>query len=240
VKNIIANIVRGKSLTYLAAAFAALVTSSAWASNAWIGEGVDEYFDTANNKTGGPAGRGMYFVDGVIPNGSTEPLQVSNWTVRFGSYTKIAGTSIYVGRACLTDTDKIWTVIADNDDCGFYLDSAYNLEVGWNASYGDGYFRIMNGKYSVNHVYIGPNANDPTTKGVLSIGSAGHTSTLTVAGNIEIRNGDLTTTNTAVTCGTLTAANKNNSSATIDKTGGDWLVNGDLKMNVASGTTAVF
>ena len=32
VKNIIANIVRGKTLTYLAAAFAALTTSSAWAA----------------------------------------------------------------------------------------------------------------------------------------------------------------------------------------------------------------
>ena len=218
----------------------ALATSSAWASNAWIGEGVDEYFDTANNKTGGPAGRGIYFVDGVIPNGSTEPLQVSNWTVRFNSYTRIAGASIYVGRACLTDTDKIWTVIADNDDCGFYLDNAYNLEVGRNTSESNGYFRIMNGKYSVNNVYIGPNANDPTVEGVLSIGSDGHTSTLTAAGNIEIRNGDLTTTNTAVTCGTLTAANKNNSTATIDKTGGNWTVNGNLAMNTADGTTAVF
>ena len=218
----------------------ALATSGAWASNAWIGEGVDEYYGTANNKVAGPSGRGVYFADGVIPHGSSEPLQVSSWTIRFDSYKKIAGASIYVGRACLTDSDKIWTVIADNDDCGFYLDSDYNLEVGWNSSYGDGYFRVMNGKYSVKKVYIGPNVADPETKGVLSIGSDGHASSLTAAGNVEIRNGDLITTNTAVTCGNMTAANKNNSSATIDKTGGDWTVNGDLKMNTASGTTATF
>lgn len=89
-------------------------------------------------------------------------------------------------------------------------------------------------------MYIGPNANDPTTKGVLSIGSAGRAATIAVADYIEIRNGELTTTNTALTCGgNLTAASKNNSSVTIDKTGGDWCV-GNLAMNTAAGSTATF
>ena len=217
----------------------ALAVSGAWAGTVWTGEGADEYYGTSGNLPNGPAGRGVYFVDGIEDNQGVM-RNASNWTVRFGSYTKIAGAPIYVGRACLTDPDKIWTVISDNDDCGFYLDSYYNLEVGWNASYGDGYFRIMNGKYSVKKVYIGPNANDPATKGVLSIGSVSHSSTLTATDNIEIRNGALITTNTAVTCGDLTAANKNNSTVTIDKTGGDWLVNGDLWMNSSDGSTATF
>lgn len=223
----------------LAIITALTAAQSAQASNVWTGEGADEYYGTSGNTAGGPAGRGMFFVDGINDlNGTTR--YASNWTVRFGSYTKIAGTSIYVGRACLTDPDKIWTVISDNDDCGFYLDSNYNLEVGWNASYGDGYCRIMNGKYAVNNVYIGENANNPTVEGVLSIGSAGHVSSLTAAGNIEIRNGALTTINTDVTCKNLTAANKTNASATIDKTGGDWFVNGDLRMNSYDDSTATF
>lgn len=74
----------------------------------------------------------------------------------------------------------------------------------------------------------------------MSIGSAGHVSSLTAAGDVEIRNGALTTINTAITCGNLTAANKGYSSATIDKTGGNWCVSGNLAMNSAAGSTATF
>lgn len=243
VKSIIANIVRGKSLTYLAAAFAAFAAAlprHAQASKVWVGEGADEYYGTSGNLLNGPAGRGVYFVDGIEDNQGVM-RNASNWTVRFDSYTLISGASIYIGRASQTDPDKIWTFIPDNDECGFYLDSGYDLEVGYNVAYGDGYLRMLNGKLAARRMYIGPNANDPTTKGVLSIGSAGRAATIAVADYIEILNGELTTTNTALTCGgNLTAANKNNASVTIDKTGGDWLVNGDIKMNVASGTTAVF
>ena len=218
----------------------ALAASSAWASTAWIGDGADEYYNTDNNRVDGPKGRGAYFVDGITDL-NDNMLNVSSSTVRFDSYTLISGASIYIGRASQTDPDKIWTFIPDNDECGFYLGSDYDLAVGWSADNGDGYLRMLNGKLAARRMYIGPNANDPTTKGVLSIGSAGRAATIAVADYIEIRNGELTTTNTALTCGgNLTAANKNNSTVTIDKTGGDWCVNTNLAMNTASGTVATF
>ena len=217
----------------------ALATTGAWAGYVWTGEGADEYYDTANNKANGPSGRGVYFVDGIEDNGGVMRY-ASNSTVRFNSYTLIGGAPVRIGRASQTDSDKIWTFIPDNDECGFYLDSGYDLEVGYNVAYGDGYLRMLNGKLAARRMYIGPNANDPTTKGVLSIGSADRAATIAVADYIEIRNGELTTTNTALTCGgNLTAANKSNSSVTIDKTGGDWCV-GNLAMNTADGTTATF
>ena len=222
----------------LAIATALAAAQSAWAGYAWTGEGADEYYGTANNKANGPSGRGVYFVDGIEDNGGVMRY-ASNSTVRFNSYTLIGGAPVRIGRASQTDSDKIWTFIPDNDECGFYLDSGYDLEVGFNVAYGDGYLRMLNGKLAARRMYIGPNANDPATKGVLSIGSVGHSSTLTATDNIEIRNGALITTNTAVTCGDLTAANKNNSTVTIDKTGGDWCV-GNLAMNTADGTTATF
>ena len=133
VKNTIAHIVGGKTLTYLTAAFAALATSSAWASMVWTGEGADEYYGTSGNTPGGPAGRGFFFVDGITDlNGVVRNAR--NWTARFNSYTRIAGTPIYIGRASQTDPDKIWTIIPDNDDCGFYLDNGYDLDVGWDAN----------------------------------------------------------------------------------------------------------
>ena len=228
-----------RSFTASLAIATALATSSTWAGYAWIGEGIDEYYNTANNKANGPSGRGVYFVDGIEDNGGVMRY-ASNSTIRFNSYTLIGGAPVRIGRASQTDSDKIWTFIPDNDECGFYLDSGYDLEVGFNVAYGDGYLRMLNGKLAARRMYIGPNANDPTTKGVLSIGSAGRAATIAVADYIEIRNGELTTTNTALTCGgTLTAANKNNSSVTIDKTGGDWCV-GNLAMNTAAGTTATF
>ena len=63
-KNIIANIVRGKSLTYLAAAFAALATGSAWAAdNNWTGAAGDNLFKTDGNWSTGsrPASDTLYF-----------------------------------------------------------------------------------------------------------------------------------------------------------------------------------
>lgn len=241
-KAIIAHIVGGKSLSLLIAAFAALATSSAWAGMVWIGDGADEYIDTTGNRTDGTAYRGNYFVDAITNSNSGVVSYASKTTVRFNSYKDFGNADIRFGRASLTDPDKIWTVIADNDECGFK--NNYNLEVGSNGydCLGDAYLRILYGKYSTANVYIGPNANNPATRSVLSIGSDGHASIFTATGatGIEIRNGALITTNTAVTCGNLTAANKDNSTVTIDKTGGDWLVNGDIKMNVASGTTAVF
>ncbi len=223
----------------LAIATALAAAQSAWASNVWTGEGADEYYGTSGNTAGGPAGRGVYFVDGIEDNGGVIRY-ASNSTVRFNSYKLIGGAPVRIGRASQTDSDKIWTFIPDNDECGFYLDSGYDLEVGYNVAYGDGYLRMLNGKLAARRMYIGPNADDPTTKGVLSIGSAGRAATIAVADYIEIRNGELTTTNTALTCGgNLTAANKNNSSVTIDKTGGDWCV-GNLAMNTADGTTATF
>lgn len=229
-----------RSFTASLAIATVLAASSTWAGSAWIGEGTDEYYDTANNKANGPSGRGVYFVDGIEDNGGVMRY-ASNSTVRFNSYKYIGGAPVRIGRASQTDPDKIWTFIPDNDECGFYLDSGYDLEVGYNVAYGDGYLRMLNGKLAARRMYIGPNANDPTTKGVLSIGSAGRAATIAVADYIEIRNGELTTTNTALTCGgNLTAANKTNASATIDKTGGDWFVNGDLRMNSYDGSTATF
>ena len=114
VKNIIANIVRGKSLTYLAAAFAALATSSAWAGMVWIGDGADEYIDTTGNRTDGTAYRGNYFVDAITNSNSGVVSYASKTTVRFNSYKDFGNADIRFGRASLTDPDKIWTVIADN------------------------------------------------------------------------------------------------------------------------------
>ena len=64
VKNLIANIVRGKSLTYFAAAFAALATGSAWAAdNNWTGAAGDNLFKTDGNWSTGsrPASDTLYF-----------------------------------------------------------------------------------------------------------------------------------------------------------------------------------
>lgn len=220
----------------------ALATTGAWAGMVWIGDGADEYIDTTGNRTDGTAYRGNYFVDAITNSDSGVVSYASKTTVRFNSYKDFGNADIRFGRASLTDPDKIWTVIADNDECGFK--NNYNLEVGSNVydCLGDAYLRILYGKYSTANVHIGPNANNPATRSVLSIGSDGHASIFTATGatGIEIRNGDLTAINTAITCGNLTAANKNNSSVTIDKTGGDWFVNGNLKMNSSDGSTATF
>ena len=111
----------------------ALATSSAWAGKVWIGDGADEYIDTAGNRTEGTTYRGNYFVDAITNSNSGVVSYASKTTVRFNSYKDFGSADIRFGRASLTDPDKIWTVIADNDECGFK--NNYSLEVGgiWNG-----------------------------------------------------------------------------------------------------------
>ena len=237
-KAIIAHIVGGKSLVLLIAAFAALATSSAWAGDAWIGAGADEYWGTPGNLVGGTQNTGCYFSDGITTNGVA--ANVINTTVRFKSNASY-GRWLRFGRASLTDPDKIWTFIADQDSYGIAV-NGYSLDIGCNlyGASGDGYLRIVNGTYSPSGgVYIGQSANDPTTKGVLDIGSAGHATTLTVSGSngIQIRNGDLIATNTAVTCATLKIASVTGGTGTFTLNGGTVSVTNDLYIAAGENST---
>ena len=184
----------------LAAAVALGVATSVRASTAWIGDGADEYYNTVNNRADGPTGRGIFFVDGVTDQRGVV-LNAHNWTVRFDSYMQLAGASMYIGRASRTDPEKIWTFISDSDECGFYLDSGYDMYVGRNADYGDGFLRMLNGKASVRDLYIGSGAN---------------------------ANGDLTAINTAITCGNLAMNTADGSTATFYNRGGNLVVTNDL------------
>ena len=188
----------------------ALATSGVWAGFVWTGAG-DGYWNNLNYNTSGDTGAtGMFFRSGVNDTSGNEIVVVNN-DVHFNGK-KTFNYNFYVDRG--TSLAVPATLAADTDAYGITVNSGLN--VGTTSSFGDGYLWIKNGTYSFNVVNLGQSAANPASSGYLTIGSPDRTTTFTSKGNLVIHNGEVTIEKVTVS------------------------VNGNLKMNDTSGSTATF
>ena len=185
-KNTIANIVRGKSLTYLAAVFAVLATSSAGAANerfVWKGKSAPAtsswsdvscwyYHNGSSWRAGDPVNAPdnyeypVYFRDGYTLSDVTKNF-AGGWdhVVTF-SGKQINKGHVFVDAGTTEDNPIVFTATAD--DYGLDLtSSSKNLVVGFETA--DGYLKLTRGTYKVNMLQIGPESTSSSLRGALTL-----------------------------------------------------------------------
>ena len=214
----------GKTLNYLLAGVIALATSSVWAGWVWTGAG-DGYWNNLNyNTSGDTGGTGLFFRSGVNDTSGNEIVVVNN-DVHFNGK-KTFNYNFYVDRG--TSLEVPATLAADTDAYGITVSRGLNVGT-TGSSFGDGYLWIKNGTYSFNGVDLGQNAADPASSGYLTIGSPDCTTTFTSEGNLVIHNGEVTIEKVTVSVnGNLKMNDKSGSTATFYNRGGNLVVTNDL------------
>ena len=218
---------------------AALATSSAWAARNWTGS-TDGDFSNSGNWNGSTGRR--YFKNGNLTENKTDIIYLSRnvsesshtglcfYDVPDRGYWRFNGQNQYTfdnsGNTSNYDQDLICIGYNGYDSSArFYAITlkTRHLTIGGDASSGGGV-----AKYDMTgHLILDDLNND--ANGYL--GPVNITTTLTC----DFYKGDLYATNANITCqGNMSLYN-----FTAEKTGGDWCV-GNLAMNTADGTTAVF
>ena len=220
----------GKTLTYLLAGVFAFATGGAWAANRyWTGGGSDTLWNTAGNWDSLPGSSDSLFFRTESPNNKTVTL---NGLYSYSGY-------MHLGLGGSADEPYIFE--ADAADHGLTIQDDV-----WLGYYEDGGLWLKSGTYtfgtkSGKSLHIGE-AKSGSHDFVLRVGDGTSDVTLNAGNSVYVcGGGGLIADNAKMTvAGSLGIGALQNDNAFVAKTGGDWVVNGNISMNGGSGSKAIF
>ena len=260
-KNIIANIVRGggKPLSYLLVAlfaFAGAETAQAgdprfvWKGSAtspsnWGNKSCWWYHNGSSWRSSDPANPPdsytypVYFRNGYSIGGTAKSY-VSGWdyVVTFAAKNVNKG-NVLVDAGSSSAKPIVFSSTAD--DNGLNLSSSSkSLYIGLENA--DGYLKILRGTYSMYDLYLGPDSDAASYKGVLCLDATSERPvSFTTTHAFHVNNGAFYATNATVSIANrFRIGRQSGTTATVVKVGGAWTVGEQFRVAGESGTTGEF